>query len=64
MDIKLDQHKVTFRNSFSKITIKISFSFHNHQNMLIISCLSVIGEFAETTIIISRKDYSYKEKAT
>ena len=32
--------------------------------MLIISCLSVKGEFSEITIIISRKDYSYKEKAT
>ena len=25
MDIKLDQHKVTFRNSFTKTTIQISF---------------------------------------
>lgn len=64
MDIKLDQHKVTFRNSFSKTTFQISFSFHNHQSILIISYLSVKGEFSETTIIISRKDYRYKEKAT
>ena len=41
-----------------------SFSFHNHQRILIINHLSVKGDFSETTIIISRKDYSYKEKAT
>jgi hypothetical protein len=58
MDIKLDQHKVTFRNSFSKTTIQISFSFHNQQSLLIVRHLSVKGElFSETTIIISRKDY-------
>ena len=57
MDIKLDQPKVTFRNSFSKTTIQISFSFHIQQSLLIVSHLSVKGEFSETTIIISRKDY-------
>jgi hypothetical protein len=64
MDIKLDQHKVTFRNSFTKTTILISFSFHIQQSLLIVRHLSVKGEFSETTIIISRKDYRYKEKAT
>ena len=57
MDIKLDQHKVTFRNSFSKTIIQISFSFHNQHSLLIVSHLSVKEEFSETTIIISRKDY-------
>ena len=57
MDIKLDQHKVTFRNSFSKTTIQISFSFHIQHNLLIVSHLNVKGEFSETTITISRKDY-------
>ena len=57
MDIKLDQHKVTFRNSFSKTTIQFLFSFHIQQSLLIISHLSVKGEFSEATIIISRKYY-------
>ena len=57
MDLKLDQHKVTFKNSFSKTTIQISFSFHIQQSLLIVSHLSVKGEFSETTITISRKYY-------
>ncbi len=57
MDIKLDQHKVTFRNSFTKTTIQFLFSFHNQQSLLIVSYLSVKGEFSETTITISRKYY-------
>ena len=57
MDIKLDQHKVTFINSFTKTTIQISFSFHNQQSLLIVRHLSVKGEFSEITITISRKDY-------
>ena len=58
------RHKVTFENSFSKTAIKISFSFHNYHSVHIIIHLSVKGEYSETTIIISRKDYSYKEKET
>jgi hypothetical protein len=54
---KPSRHKVTFRNSFSKTAIKISSSFHNHHSAFIINQLSVKGEFSETTIIISRKDY-------
>ena len=47
-----------------KKAIKISSSFHNSQNTLTISYLNMKGEFSETTIIISGKNYSYKEKAT
>ena len=62
MDIKLDQHKVTFRNSFSKITIKISFSFHKHQSILIINHLSVKGEF--NTPIVLRLSWETTKEPT
>ncbi len=53
MDIKLDQHKVTFRNSFSKTEIQLLFSFHDYQSMHIINHLSVNGEFCTPMGMVS-----------
>ena len=45
LELMPHRHKVIFENSFSKTAIKISFSFHNCQSVLIISHLSVKREF-------------------